>query len=375
MNHYAEKTIILFLLICTPMLSMTQEKEMKFAFHNYNRYYGEARQKKDDVKGGAMLILRDTFAKNPYRYHSMSTDLTVQGCLEQLDANGVFLGLKDLEEGLRKNGGFQKISSSSQNKIGLFLTDAFNRIWKIADTYRKGMVSEEQALSNKVLKAILHYGTIEAGRPNNGPRLHASCFAMPTVASNIYFCFLKQMDKAENGQGEDLLKEACVMLKVIGLQAWTQPLRHDETDLNVVSIPRFRNHVWWVGGNALGYRSLLPIAAMYSSIPMIDLLSEVCQKDWYYYKGYNKQMSITFDEQGNSYLEKTPGMYCTLSDKTGSEWKKFSSTFYIPENILLMLQFKLHTSGNVGHVPGFKLTDKSNVDFWIDEIALSEAED
>lgn len=68
------------------------------------------------------------------------------------------------------------------------------------------------------------------------------------------------------------------MLKVIGLQAWTQPLRHDDTDLNVVSIPRFRNHVWWVGGNALAYRSLLPVAAMYSSVPMLDLLSDVCQK-------------------------------------------------------------------------------------------------
>ena len=44
------------------------------------------------------------------------------------------------------------------------------------------------------------------------------------------------------------------------------------------SISRFRNHVWWVGGNALAYRSLLPVAAMYRSIPMVDLLAEVCQR-------------------------------------------------------------------------------------------------
>ena len=51
---------------------------------------------------------------------------------------------------------------------------------------------------------------------------------------------------------------------------WTQPLRHDETDENVVSISRFRNHVWWVGGNALAYRSLLPVAPPKNrSIPMI----------------------------------------------------------------------------------------------------------
>ena len=68
------------------------------------------------------------------------------------------------------------------------------------------------------------------------------------------------------------------MLKVLGLQAYTQPLRHDETDKNVVSIERFRNHVWWVGGNALAYRSLCRYAAMYSSVPMVDVLAEVCRR-------------------------------------------------------------------------------------------------
>ena len=45
----------------------------------------------------------------------------------------------------------------------------FNRIWKVADAYRKGELTEEQALSGKVLKAILHYGGIEAGRPMTVP--------------------------------------------------------------------------------------------------------------------------------------------------------------------------------------------------------------
>lgn len=71
------------------------------------------------------------------------------------------------------------------------------------------------------------------------------------------------------------MADVCDMLKVLGLQAWTQPLRHDETDKNVVQIERFRQHVWWVGGNALAYRSLLPVAVMYQSVPMIELLAEV----------------------------------------------------------------------------------------------------
>lgn len=86
------------------------------------------------------------------------------------------------------------------------------------------------------------------------------------------------MELAERGGATPLLEAACDMLKVLGLQAYTQPLRHDETDKNVVSIERFRNHVWWVGGNALAYRSLLPVAAMYGSVPMVDVLAEVCRR-------------------------------------------------------------------------------------------------
>lgn len=46
---------------------------------------------------------------------------------------------------------------------------------EIADAYRKKELPLEKALSDKVLKAILHYGNIELGRPNDGPRFHASC--------------------------------------------------------------------------------------------------------------------------------------------------------------------------------------------------------
>lgn len=53
---------------------------------------------------------------------------------------------------------------------------------------------------------------------------------------------------------------------------------------------RFRNHVWWVGGNALAYRSLLPVAVMYSSVPMLDVLAEVCQR------GISMTSQITYDD-------------------------------------------------------------------------------
>lgn len=270
--------ILIIFSLCIAITAFSQEKETKLAFDNYHRYYNEARRSNDAEKEKAIDAFRTSFTENPYRYHSLDTKLSAQECLAQLDAEGIFSGLKEREAEFLKDNGFQKPYSNPQAEIGVFLADAFNRIWKIADAYRKEEITEKQALSDKVLKAILHYGSIEAGRPNDGPRFHASCFAMPTAAVNTYFCYLKQMDLAENGKGSALLRKTSDMLKTIGLQAWTQPLRHDETDDNVVSIPRFRNHVWWVGGNALAYRSLLPVAAMYRSIPMIDLLAEVCQR-------------------------------------------------------------------------------------------------
>lgn len=137
---------------------------------------------------------------------------------------------------------------------------------------------------------MVHYGNIEISRPNNKPRFHASCFAIPAVAANTYFTFLKEMEEAEQGKGSDAQRNACEMLKVLGLQAYTQPLRNDDTDRDVVSVERFRNHVWWVGGNALAYRPLLPVAAMFSSIEMIDLLAEVAQR------GISMTSQLTYDD-------------------------------------------------------------------------------
>lgn len=273
-----KELLCIMLITCTGFLLHAQEAERKYAFDNYQRYYQDGQRVHDPEKEKALESLRHSLAEHPYRYHSLKTSYSAKECLEQLTDNGIFTPLQTQEDEFRKDNGFQKPYSTVQGEIGLFLTDAFNCIWKIADAYRKKELPLEKALSDKVLKAILHYGNIELGRPNDGPRFHASCFAIPTAAVNIYYAYLAQMEGAEIGQGRALLREVCDMLKALGLQAWTQPLRHDETDENVVSISRFRNHVWWVGGNALAYRSLLPVAAMYRSIPMIDLLAEVCQR-------------------------------------------------------------------------------------------------
>lgn len=276
-----KRKALLFSLLAFPFLSVfCQEKEVKFAFDNYHRYYKEAKSGADSTEISAMKELRARLHDHPYRLSKVDMPLSAQKCLDFLTEKGTFSDMDSTEAEFKRLGIYKKgFRTTADDKVGIFIGDALNRICCIADAYRKGKLSEEEAFSPKVLKAVTHYGMLEIRRSNTSPRFHASCFAIPTAAENIYFAWLDKMDEAESKADADtLLVAACDMLKVLGLQAYTQPLRHDETDKNVVSIERFRNHVWWVGGNALAYRPLLPVAAMYSSVPMIELLSEVCRR-------------------------------------------------------------------------------------------------
>ncbi|MFV0545478.1 MAG: DUF6250 domain-containing protein [Bacteroides sp.] len=253
--------------------------EPQFAFQNYRRYDQTSNIGQPNEKTEAIKTLRTYFHEHPYRATSDKDPQAASTFLNALTPDGRFTDLNETEARFERENAYQKgFQNTVNDQVGIFIGDALNRIYCIGEAYRKGQLNKEQALDDKVLKAIVHYGQLEISRPNDKPRFHASCFAIPTIASNIYFALLDQMDEAEKTNSPSTLKDACEMLKVLGLQAYTQPLRNDETDQNIVSLERFRNHVWWVGGNALAYRSLLPVAAMYHSVPMVDLLAEVCQR-------------------------------------------------------------------------------------------------
>lgn len=259
--------------------SFAQQAERKYAFDNYHKYQSQALQVKDAAKEAAIEKFRQNYTLNGYRRDNLRTKLTWQECISSLDDQGRFSDLVSKEQGYVAQEAFTKGSHDTQQEIGVFLTEASQRIWRIADAVRSKDLKANVALSDKYCKAILRYGGLEISRNNKGSRFHASCFAIPAAAVNIYFAFMPQLEGvAQNGVNNKQLNEVSDMLKVLALQSWTQPLRQDSTDDNVVQIERFRNHVWWVGGNALAYRPLLPTAMMYKSIPMIDLLSEVSQK-------------------------------------------------------------------------------------------------
>ncbi len=273
------KIKILSLFLISLFVLSAQEKERKIAYDNYRTYFNQPDPTKDEEKAAAVLKYRKYFAKKLYRQSKLKGTINATECIAQLNDDGRFKDMINEEEKIISENLLEESYSGTNNEVAHFLTNAYDRIWKIADAYRKKQLNEASALNEKVLKAIIHYGKLEIGRPNHSGRFHASCFALPTAAVNIYFCFLPIMDEIESGKITDKNKlEAADMLKMVALQAWTQPFRKDETDLNVAQIERFRNHVWWVGGNALAYRSLLPVAFMYKSVPMIDVLAEVSQR-------------------------------------------------------------------------------------------------
>lgn len=279
MKRTLAKCVFLLSICCLVNTISAQEAERALAFNNLQKYNLQTKEAKEKEKTEAIKKFRDFYRDTPYRKHEIKTTLTLKECIDKIGDNGQFVDLIDVEKSFHAEDAFQKGNGDKQNDVGLFLVEAYGRIWKIAEGVRSKEIKVKDALTDRYNKAILHYGNLEISRSNKVHRFHPSCFALPTSAVNIYFSFLPQMDEVENGKSKDKqLGEVNKMLKAIALQSWTQPLRNDFTDENVVQIERFRNHVWWVGGNALAYRSLLPTAFALKSIPMVDLLSEVCQK-------------------------------------------------------------------------------------------------
>jgi len=141
-----KELLCIMLITCTGFLLHAQEAERKYAFDNYQRYYQDGQRVHDPEKEKALESLRHSLAEHPYRYHSLKTSYSAKECLEQLTDNGIFTPLQTQEDEFRKDNGFQKPYSTVQGEIGLFLTDAFNCIWKIADAYRKKELPLEKAL-------------------------------------------------------------------------------------------------------------------------------------------------------------------------------------------------------------------------------------
>lgn len=227
-------------------------------------------QSSDKVK--AMRNLRDYYTQNINTY-DINQDMGKWDLyLKQLSEEGQFADLAAYEKKIHDNNWLSSVSFQDQQDIGFYLADTFRRLWVIANHYRQTNVND---IPERFWKSILRYGDIEVRRQPND-RFHASCFAIPKAACGIYFSLVGQMDLPDDTK--PLRKSACRMLKALAMQSWTQPLRNNEMDRDIVRVERFRHHVWWVGGNALAYRPLLETAVLMDSIPMVDVVAEVAKR-------------------------------------------------------------------------------------------------
>lgn len=127
-----QRNLILTILGLCLATAFPQEKETQFAFNNYHRYYNEARQRGDAEKEKSIKAFRASFAQHPYRYHSLDTRLSA-GVSGTTHCRRYLFWFKGAGRAIPQRMPFQKPYSNPQAEIGLFVADAFNRIWKVAD--------------------------------------------------------------------------------------------------------------------------------------------------------------------------------------------------------------------------------------------------
>ncbi|MEM6333009.1 MAG: polysaccharide lyase family 8 super-sandwich domain-containing protein [Planctomycetota bacterium] len=226
----------------------------------------------------AMSTLREGYALRPFRAHQLRTDGTADAAtsISLLESDGAFSDLRDQEAALRDDGSHQSPYGKPQFPVAEVSVTAWNRIWRIAEEFRGKPDNHRPELRGRLLRAIARYAAWETSRPDGRFRFHESCFAVPTAATNTYFCLLSSMEAVEAGETVDHeVAAAHRWLMATSSQAWLLPGRGDETDANPVQVDRFRHHVWWVGGNGLTYRPVFQVAVMLNRPDKIDVLAEV----------------------------------------------------------------------------------------------------
>ncbi|MBO5762799.1 MAG: hypothetical protein J6R85_02920 [Lentisphaeria bacterium] len=225
------------------------------------------------TKEKVLQSMRKRLQQNSFRYFEVN-NLSLPELTAQLQENGVFADLESQEKALRDRSAFTDPERKNQNQLNEYLVPVFRKIRRLAEEFRNG--KQDPVLRQKLRKAILHYGALERSRPGCDGRFHGSCFAIPVAAVNIYFSLLPEMEAVEKGICTDPeAKAEHKMLQELAMQCFEQPPRRDDTDNNIISIDRFRKHIWWVGGNGLSYRPVLETGVMMNSVPIIDVIADV----------------------------------------------------------------------------------------------------
>ena len=88
-----------------------------------------------------------------------------------------------------------------------------------------------------------------------------------------------------------------------------------------------------------------------------------------------KEWKALVKEDGKTVIKQkgsSGDLYCLSAETVGTEWKQYSVTLDIPENILLKLVLKPQSQGTPNENLYKLQTPANNLEFWFDEFSLKE---
>ena len=139
-----------------------RKAEAQFAFTNYRRYYREARERVADEKTEAVGKLRDYFFRHPHRAVKPVDEAEAARMYALLGEDGTFSDLNPTEEQYnRENVWNRGYANTPDDRAGIFIADALNRVYRLAEAARRGSLKKDTEFLNRLSRAVVHYGNLE----------------------------------------------------------------------------------------------------------------------------------------------------------------------------------------------------------------------
>ena len=170
-----------------------------FFFLSQSVVFSQITNDLNSQKNQSIQDYRNYFSKHQYRGKSLDTEKTLKECIALLNDQGHFTDLKNEEDIMMEVDWVKNINTTKQSSAGEFLTEAFNRLWLISESYRSKEIDVKSITPEleKLINGFVFYASLEFKRPDTNGRFHSSCFAIPTAAVNSYFALLDLMDKID----------------------------------------------------------------------------------------------------------------------------------------------------------------------------------
>ena len=146
------KNYLLLLPVFWGCTALAQQSEVDFAFGNYKKYYNVESTDISHEKVEAIKKLRYYFSEHPYRLKAFNDGVKAREYLSLLTEEGTFSDMDPIERGFDENDTYNKgYANTSDDAAGIFIGDAYERIFQICSACRLGYLPADEALSDNAL--------------------------------------------------------------------------------------------------------------------------------------------------------------------------------------------------------------------------------